>query len=415
MCYRRCPQRRFLEYHFNDKGVVPDRIAIPLGTGGAIHLGLQRLLEGASPDEAVQDAIAKYKEEVAAAGFQDTRNEHQDYTIKEQLALTEVMIRAWALKRLPLVQQNYNTIEVEKESAPTELAPGIWLFRRPDGVLENKVTGYYEVLSFKTAKYYGKKNENNNIIDDQGISETWAVAQKYGDHKVGPVLMEFLVTGPRKAVGKAPEDHSDALADGEIEDDDVAVMSPGAPLKYQWNPLIRAWRDNYGNVSWRYKMPDPQNLERMPTMAKWLDPDYGKKKDKRPYEPRSFAVWECMPVKEWFEKMAAREVFPQWCDPFERMFVSRKYNRMPFELKEWQQQAAMQERSIKSALSVLNEPLHSSELKTSVMNGVFPKYRHSCEYPTPCPFKQICWEGITDPLSAGFKYRVANHPEVLPQ
>lgn len=417
LTYQRCPYRRYIDYHWDGVGVSPYTVAVPLATGGSIHLGLQRLLEGASVDEAVQDALAYYRTALNRGGFADTRDAHQEYLVGEQLALTEVMVRAWALKRLPLFQKLYNVIEVEREAPATELAPGIFLLRRPDGVLENIATGFYEVLSFKTAKYYSFKNDESNIVDVQGISETWAVAERYGEEKVGPVLMEFLVTGPRKLAVLAADEVHDAIAD--LTPDDVAMEPKGAPLKYQWNPLIRAWRDNYGNVSWRYKMPDPQDVNgRMPTMAKFFNPYYGRKPSKaEPLIPRyimnSFAVWEEMPVKEWFEKMARHEVFPQWCDPFDKMFVSRKYDRMPYELKEWQREVAIQEMRVKRALSILADPKYNADAKEAVMAEVFPKYRHSCQYPTPCPNQRICWRGVTDPLTAGYHPRVSNHPERL--
>lgn len=446
LSYQRCPQRRFIEKHWDGKGITPDSVAVPLATGGAIHLGNQRLLEGASTDEAVQDVLKFYKDQVKAAGLQDTPTKDQEYTIKEQLALSEVMVRAWALKRLPLFQEKYNTIEVEREAPPTQLAPGVWLLRRPDGVLENRITGFYEVLSFKTAKYYSFKNDANNIVDVQGISESWAVAQKYGEEKLGPVVMEFLVTGPRKMLSGDYEDApKDELVSHEFEDYDVEVLPSGLniPRKVQWNPLIRAWRDNYGNISWRYKMPAPDNSGKMPTMAKFFNPEYGKKPKKGevlpPYEVKSFAVWEEMPVKEWFDYMVdcsgpyggygnkngipapaaalgypiMSGVFPGWCDPFENMFIMRKYNRLPFETAEWQREAAAQETRIAEAIGELSNRSIHPLYRERLMNDVFPKYRHSCEYPTVCPFKKICWQGVSDPLSAGFKYRTPNHPEEL--
>jgi hypothetical protein len=419
--YERCPRRRLIEYHWDGRGVVPDAKAVPLATGGAIHLGLQRLLEGASVDEAVQDALALYRDLVVHAGFQDTRNTDQLYTIAEQLALTEAMVRAWHLKRLPLILARYNVIEIEKEAHPTGLAPSIILLRRPDGVLENRASGFYEVLSFKTAKQYGFKNEETNIVDVQGISESWAVAQKYGEEKVGSVLMEFLVTGPRKAASRSTEEPYDA-----IEDDDVQLMGGGAPLKWQWNNLIRAWRDNLGNISWRLKVPGQDG--RLYSMGKWFNPNYGKRPKAGEVMPEyvcsSFPVWEEMPVKEWFEKMASSDtfhhphacgVFPQWCDPFEKMFISRRYERMKYELQEWQAQAGAQETRIAEAVGELANVSIHPRYRERIMNEVFPKFRHSCQYPTPCPYQKICWSGLTDPLSAGFSYRRPNHPqEVLP-
>lgn len=403
-------------------GWVPTASAIPLAKGSMIHLGLQRLLESASVDEAVADATAEFTKTVKDRGFSGVLEADQAYTYAEQKALGEVVIRLWAAKRLPLLLSQYEVLEIEREAPIVELAPGIGFQSRPDGVLRNKQTGFLEVLSFKSASTWRKEQDETNENDVQGISETWAVAQKYGP--VASVLMEYLILGQQKGQGVSVKN----------TEDESEIWVPSKGPKLQDSPLVRPWRVGEGKYAFKGKVAlDGKTF----TLGKYFDPAYGLKGKARAemiaskgefISPR-VAIWEEMPLKEWCDKLLHQEVFPEWEDSLNGLFIGKRYTRHAQELVEWQREAAAQEYTIlygKLLLENLSKDpalgeFYKMDGEPSTIQEVLDEYfprsvsRKPChsQYGQRCQFYSACWLGEQLGASLKFTERKPNHPLVI--
>src|ERR1035437_3466885 len=185
-CYQDCPRYRYNQYFLGGKGLVPMQKSVPLVTGSAVHRGIEHLMcrlrigEEPNVDIAVQEAVTQYRNDVELAGFSDKlikTDRQQEFTYHEQMALTEGLVRAWAIGEMPRIIERYKVIAVEREIEPIEITPGIWFKSRVDAEMKELVSGDYFNYSIKTARGWGEREENSYKSDLQGITEIWAVEQ----------------------------------------------------------------------------------------------------------------------------------------------------------------------------------------------------------------------------------------------
>src|SRR5579872_3705648 len=135
----RCARERYLGYHFAGNGITSGQLRVPLGTGTHIHAGLEALLRGKSVDAAVGAAVTAYATEAdAALSAMGTHIDHYDYTVEEQIALVEALVRVYAKKGLPALLAEYEIVEVESEYEYL-LGPGQTMMSRLDGLLRRRV------------------------------------------------------------------------------------------------------------------------------------------------------------------------------------------------------------------------------------------------------------------------------------
>src|SRR4030095_10745478 len=136
---------------------------------------------------AVSTALVDYDKRVQARGLEDDVQDQSlaevNYVYREQKALVEALIRAFALRGLPRLLSEYEVVEVEQEEK-WEITPAFTFMGRPDGLLRSREDGEYYALSFKTCATYDSYTEKLGRYDMQGLSELVVLNQRLGQNAV---------------------------------------------------------------------------------------------------------------------------------------------------------------------------------------------------------------------------------------
>ena len=432
--YQDCPRYRYNQYFLNGKGVVGVRKSVPLVTGSAVHCGVEFLLNqlridtlnDGSVDAAVLISKQEYVKDVGTAGFTGNglkTDKQQWFTFNEQMALTEGLIRAWAIAELPQIQKRYKVLAVEREIEPIEIAEGVEFQARVDAEFQEISSGDYHNYSLKTASQWGERSENSYKSDLQSATEIWMVEQdqKRGNKTIDAVvadceLLNKLGRFPQKGVqdiaaylGKRKIDKQVSairfcfLIKGARKKPDYYGNDPEA-LMITYSPLIRGYKRftpssvEYAH-SWFY--PNPDNKSGKSALGKGWEP---------------FNVWEDpMGVKGWIEKIASGEVQSECGDIIKQQVVTPpEYFRSDDEIEEAIMEVKLQERHIREANTYI-EYLIKTQHDTSVaMAETFPHNRKHCyfHFGGECEYLSLCWkpEVTQDPIGSGlYQIREAHH------
>lgn len=387
---QRCPRSRWWGWEQQNpqslsRGLEPLRLGIPLATGGAVHQGLAIVLNGQPVEVAVGEAKKFLMDLAASRGLMVEEDEDVETAFREQLALTEALVRLAHLRVVPQIKATLGQPlpEWTEKEISRELAPGILMMARPDGLLitpsiDGLPAGHL-VVSWKTAASYDKRKDSDARVDMQGLSEAWVVEAELGQPITG-VVMIYLIKGRRL---------------------------PDKRLKGKWDqhsPLVRGWKKSDGfttNYAWTYEWTEE-------------DPECGGQVTRRlgkGWVP--FSVWQEMGVAAWMEMLNSGQVQPEAGDCLGRQYVIPvPYYRQARDMDRWVRQTRAQEERIARNLRVLEDwPFMEEE----VLANTFPLYTHSCSYPSQCNFHALCWgpsDIAQDPLNSGlYQVRVPNHPE----
>lgn len=432
--YHDCPRYRFNQYHYNEKGLAPVQKSVPLVTGGAIHRGVEHLLNrvriGQEPDvqTAVDLAVHQYIQDVGTAGFDSKyikTDKQQWFTFEEQKALTEALIRAWFIAELPMIQKRYTVLAVERDIEPIEIVPGVWFQAKVDAEFQDKETGDFVNYSLKSAKSWGDRMENSYKSDLQSITEMWAVEEDvrrlnkaiewnddglvwlyerdpFGFANV-PKIREWL--SKRKQDKKIGAIRFCFVIKGTWMVPPSKRNEEGA-LRVTYNPLIRGYKNitpsgiNYAH-SWNY--PNPDNPS-------------GKGALGRGWEP--FNAWEEMGIAKWIEMLQTGEIQPQCGDIIKAQVVTPiEYFRSDREMELGMREVKAQEKKISDALILLqqkNPSMFKVPEESEIMDSVFYHVRKHCEFHfgNQCEYKELCWnpEVSSDPIGSGlYQIRMPHH------
>jgi len=124
-----CPYKRYLAFELAGTGYSTERVSLDLLIGTVCHRGLQHLLEHCrlhTPDEELSEACIDEAVAKAYEVWRDTLSKHQlwlhsgeedrlEWIVAEQETLFEGLIRAFAIRRLPTLLEEYEILEVEHE------------------------------------------------------------------------------------------------------------------------------------------------------------------------------------------------------------------------------------------------------------------------------------------------------------
>ena len=464
--YQECHRKRFLGYHFPIQGVnlgiAPARANIYLHDGICVHHGLALLRTGSTIDEAVRESLALYWKVVREAGLKLEPDDDPDYVGKEQAALIEACLRAYAIVRLPELLRKFEVLEVEREDVfplGEFTIPGVLRTQVPAGVnahdpkqqhklvvLENRgdvryvvgwqsrcdalllerETGDLYIQSDKTAAYWGDKVDKQNQHDMQGLSEVAAVEvrlEKWWNQVHNPdtykAAFAFNIPTPMyqylkelPAPPKIQGVRMEFILKGKRSKD-----KDGEGPRLQRSPLVRGWR-NQGvtarsdDYAWSWN---------------WRD-EMGKKKALNWQNWKSFAAWEIPGgIKRWVEELLAPDamgyskVQREAGSCLEQQFVCpMPYFRQDVDMANWYQQTRFQEEEVHGQLVILQEAIQEhgweSGTVTTLLNRWFPQYRRSCDWPDACEFQDVCFSVAVgrDPIGSGlYRPRVPHHqPEV---
>jgi hypothetical protein len=438
--YQDCPRYRFNLSFLSGKGLTRVQKSVPLVTGGAVHRGVEHLMnrvrigaidektpiQNDSPDvnTAVDLAVQQYVAEVEGVGFtgkQLQTDKQQWFTFNEQKALTEALIRTWYLVELPIIVERYKVLAVEREIEPIELVPGVMWQAKIDAELQERGTGDFHNYSLKTCSEWNKRMEESYASDLQGVTEIWsaeedakrangrldkaiAEIQAYADGmKIAPKqLVDIAVYLTKKKVDKKISGIRFCfLVKGKWM---VPPIDDPEAVKVTYSPLIRGYKNitpsgvGYAH-SWNFPNPDNKS---------------GKGALGRGWEP--FNVWETeFGVKGWIEMLVKGEIQPECGDVVKQQVVTPiEFSRNDAEIEEAMEEVTKQEEMIEFQLRQLDAMGTNPKATKSIMSRVFPHNRKHCyfSYGAQCPYLQLCWqpEIAADPVGSGlYEIRKAHH------
>jgi hypothetical protein len=229
--YQRCQRARFWLDEWKGTGLAPVSLAVPLVTGGSVHVGLASLLDGCIGmlfedfksgknhefwiERSVDVALEDFRKTATGRNFDVEALENQSYVFNEQLALVEALVRLAGMRIVPKLLKLYEVLEVERmdvaelvsdlphfvndspESYKVDIG-SYWKvnFRSiPDALLRERTTGDLYLLSWKTSAEFDQRKDQDARVDMQGLSEAWAVEERLG------VWQNALVAANRKELG----------------------------------------------------------------------------------------------------------------------------------------------------------------------------------------------------------------------
>jgi hypothetical protein len=303
------------------------------------------------------EAVAAYKKEVEEKGFDEVSGE-VELEMTRQSLLAEGLARAWTKVRLPYVLEHYKVVSVEEEH-DIPFGDNMVLMSRPDVTLERKVDG--ELVAgpeFKTTGWMNEDYIESWRYSTQTLSHCLDVEHSLGRAPVG-VAMEFLYKGVRRRA------------------DDGSYI--------YYSPLVRGFKmeDEMGNVEYGF------------------DSSLGRKKDWNAFDVAA------MGMENWFP------LLPD--DVLDGMLFNVMVMRNPDELDTWVKQTKLRQARIQAAIIQLFEDKPSREAAEEIMCNVFParmdRYCFSNQYHKKCPYLDICYGRVDDPIGSGkFVEREPHHP-----
>lgn len=411
--YQFCRQFYYLRHKFQQTGIVLDYLGVPATTGGCVHKGIAYLLgragglvngetklakiawEGATVDKAVQIAVSEYHyivRQIEAENKGFSNKEIAQFTISEQTALTEALVRLWALRELPNIMLRFNVIAVEQEYSH-KLTSGVMFCGTADAILEDKLSKELYVYSLKTTKGISRNMELSYRIDLQGVTETW-LAEKQLNKRIAGVKFCYLVKGKREA--------------------ETAMDGSKTGKYYTYNPFIRGYVKHGGENS-VYPRIVPKNggrVKRDSEDDRWSNYAFswrfahGANKSgfsQLSYHQgwRPFNVWEAaggFSVKQWMQAIHAGLVQPNYgADVFgQHVYSPPEIFRNSQDIKLTLGELRSQTREISDRLRLVGG--NPEEISDSYK--MFPRSRSSCYwyFGEDCPYISICWKGY-DPRS----------------
>lgn len=413
-----CKYKRYLQYHYNNYGIVSSNQSLDLLIGTTVHRGLQHLLEHCRnhrPDEqltidCINEAVEKAREiweealSLGGLNLHSGEEERLDEIIAEQECLWEGLIRAFAIRRLPEILEEYTILEVEKEeifedftieicnlcqgegsihkslakdyifnTTGTEakevgfnisntvlvvcpkcegsgkINPVIFL-GKADGLFLRKSDNKIIQLSIKTASMFPEVTERNIQHDMQGVSEQVCTNARL--KRVWNSINKFK-QAPFNDKGQL---EIQAALDEQYGWFDYFTTCPEV-YAVQYEFLIKGQRkqDPYNSGIYKqqsflchpYKQDSIMNLMGgsigfTPTNYKWKP-----SKGKLPKGWEKININEDIGIQNWVEMLAMGKIQPEEGDPLQTILISPGLIiRLPEEIEEWKISTAFGEEEI---------------------------------------------------------------------
>ncbi len=424
--YLRCHRKYWWEHCVPTDGAVPgirpNKLDMNLLVGSAAHMGWGNLLADGSVDEAVGRALEGYGEWkgfwplLRSYGLILGENEDASYVANEQAAMVEGLIRAYHVYCLPLIRERFEVLEVEKEDlAVFDEIPGFRLNwgMKGDALLMERDTLNLYVLSLKTTKEWGKRDEDSARHDMQGISECATTDQRlekcqkfcdqFGEHliKTGPNPPEWF--GKRYKAGAPPQVSGVKMEFG-LKGRRSQYPEDSGIWTYA-NPLIRPWKksDDLGSGRSQYAV-------RFSFKDEWGGGHRLGKGWNR------INIWEDIGVKEWVGMLANESVqgFPAGTGLEERFVLPVEYFRNDDDIERWKKRSCYRAKRIEEGKKACLEALgESQERFEDLLDEYFEPNTSACDWPTKCEYQDICYgpKGyLFNPMASGlYTIREANH------
>lgn len=396
---------------------------ISLVFGTLLHLGIQYMLEGLVFEDANKRILNILNTKLDEEEITDRRCEPQqlEHSWNEHRALLTALLWMYSQTELLWIRENYDTVTQEVEFETTlvsgdSIASGITdksllsnqaiiLLSRVDAIFREKATGEFVIYSIKSTKDFDYRQEKHFDHDLQGLIEIWSTEQYLKrqiakkdvvlaaiNAELSGDLAETITNYINKKLPTSDKvmgvRYCHLVKGKRYQDEQYGIVTS--------NPLIYGYRKttDKGTVEWAhsYQVINAGNKSGYGRLGKGWE---------------KVCIWDDYPngVIGWFNDIMAGLIQPNMPNPFSDLLITP-----PPVMKS--------EEEIFEAIEVVKRQ-ESEIFKTSFRQLqsvpaeiVFPKYRHSCEYPVHCPFNDICWrpEIANDPLDSGmYEYRVSHH------
>lgn len=415
---QRCKRFYYWRYVYQQVGVERARLDVPLARGIYVHRGLEQLLLNQSIDQAIKFALGKFDEEIGQRGLDVASMEDSSYVYKEQRALIEAMLYGWWKKRFPVLVEQYDILEVEREEEwdlgifQTSEGPCrvVWL-GKADALLREKDSNDLFIQSFKTTADWDSRKDSAAMHDVQGLSELCAVEHRLAESwevlhgkrndigidldsasplfhyltaseqppKIMGIRMEHLLSGDRRDPGKGPK------ATGQ---------------KIQYSPLIRGYKKDgitpdLDEWAWRFSWDD----------------EFGNHRLGKGWKPLN--MWE-QPggVRKWIDDLVDKQIQAELGDCLDSQYVfPMPYYRQEEDVDDFIQQMIAEELRKFEGKQRIRQAATPEE-ERFILNTCFPQHKHSCDYPRLCEMAEICFSPgfADDPVrSEMYKFRDSHH------
>jgi len=442
----RCARMRYLAHEcFADAdgngGLSPVKVAVPLATGGAVHLGLAFLLQdaiGAGPvsknerpdiEGAVEVALGEFKTQCEGRGLDLGELESQSFVYNEQLALVEALVRLAGMRVIPRLIEEYEVLEVERMDSRT-LVDYPWeiLWRSiPDALLRSRETGDLFVLSWKTCSSYDQQRDQDARTDMQGLSEPWALEGRLESWRTGIGRTHNTREVPQWFMDYC-ESHPGPV---EIRGVQMIYLVKGQRRKDEQDntyktqsPLLRGYKKDPSpglvaaefvtDLFYTCSAPHPFRYAKGGTCP-------GGVNHKRTDFER-FNTWETAGgVSAWIELLSKGGAGQQGIDVLDAQWIMTvPHFRPKYMTERWERQTrAMESRTARAMITVreyesaLQEAKHMNVMDDSmwdkyqaVLDELFPQTTEKCGdwFGRKCPMWEVCWgsdEVQRDPVGSG--------------
>lgn len=429
--YQRCKRRRYIEYFWNGRGIAPVRTGVELMTGSATHEGLAILhiqwQDGIAPS--IKGAVACALSTLKTL-WKEPESEIDKFHFDEQSALVEAMLRAYHSWLLPRLMSRYKVLAIEQE-IDFQLSRNTVFEARPDLIVEDLTSKDVLVLDYKTLANFDTRRERMVSVDLQGITEAIAT-QKWLEQtsscmksalalfqsrvrsanfqsKVVPFLanqMESLpvnVTGTKMIFllkGIRKEEKYKGLGTGRFVTNSSLIYgyeqdTPSGKLyAHSWFYPNESNQSGYGTLGRSWKKFPVWKMEG--GVERWIELISEKVIDHQTGKEIPTMQPECGDILE-----------QQFWLPVQRFRNADQVDSTLVEI-------SSQEDDCFTAVRYSSDDV--SVRAISDLDAYFPRSRHSCYYPSTCPFVDICFKKETFELArenteaAGYRYRVPNHP-----
>jgi hypothetical protein len=199
-----CPRLRLLGVDLDGHGYQMRGTTVPLLGGTSGHDGFAHLLlTGRLDDEvgpdgevrpgAVSVAQAAFLQDFEERGLRFLDEEDHGRIKREQLWLIEIILRGWAMVRLPLILRDYEPFVPPETSFDWQLAPDVVEPLRMDVILRNRHTGALVILDFKFTGYTDELWFSMHEYSRQTILYIQGLIEKLADWGMEDVDVEGMM------------------------------------------------------------------------------------------------------------------------------------------------------------------------------------------------------------------------------
>ena len=358
-----CPRKRYWQYEWKGRGIVPSTTQLELWLGTTIHDALAAIARAHLTGAVDIDLIAREAQKqifdslTAAVAGEVPESDAIDFA-KEQGALVEGIVRGFYRQVWPrLIAQYPRIIAVEQEMI-IKLADGLTFMARLDLILATEDDEWVYV------EYKSSSSKKREWIDQWSTAVQLHSSIKAVEETLGHPVQQVIVQGLYKGY--------------------ISYGKQNSPFCYAY---VRGGNPPFTQDQARY--------------------DYAAGYRRQP-------VWERPGgVAQWVAEMP-EEILTDQFMATPPIFVKEEL------VEAFMRQVVRREQDIACAVDAIQHAQQTVSASASidedmVMDATFPQHFEQCQpgWGKGCAYRRLCHGRVDDPLSSGFEWREPHHaPEV---